>query len=205
MNVSDNITRLVPQLHADSAANLVWWTECEITTFIDEAAKRLARTTGLFIVRDTSTVLVADQALYALPARHVKTLFVFLNDKPLIPTPIDKLELMDPGFQRPSDLSERWCEDKEGIGNLRLWPAPNGPTAAGTLAIVYVEHRETLDCSGVTTTMVIPKPVEDMLDTFALSKAWLRESDVRLQEVGKHLEERARLMEQVCAQYWGLE
>jgi|SRR6185503_299157 len=205
MDVTTITTRIVPQLHSDTVNNLAFWTACEITTWLDEAAKRLARTTGIFTVRDISTVLVEGQALYALPARHIRTLFVFHDNQPLIPTPIDKLELIDPGFKEIAKTPLRWCEDKEGIGDLRLWPAPDGDAAMKELAIIFVESRETLDCPGVTTTMVMPKPVEDYLETFALGKAWNKESDARLPEVGNHLAERARLMGQVIAQYWGIE
>lgn len=201
---SDLIARLLPQLHATALGNLPFVSECEIIQWLDEAAKRLARITGLFVVRDTSIAMVAQQALYSLPARHVATVFVTHDGKLLKPTSTSQLRSLDPlyGIGAISTIPERWYEDKEGEGKIGLYPPPHAQAAAKQLGIVMLRYPPSLDCAKVTTTMVLPQVLEDALDIFAMSKAYGKESDFRCPEIANHLMQRFALYEQIAQSYW---
>lgn len=69
----DILAELYPHLNASGSGDLVYWTEAELYEWADEAAKRLARKFGGFVVRD-GTALVASQAIYNQPARHISTI-----------------------------------------------------------------------------------------------------------------------------------
>lgn len=203
MNVTDIITRLVPQLHSDTVNNLSVWTECELIQWVDESVKRLARITGSFVERDiTSISLALDQMRYTLPARHVATLFVTLDDKPLIPTSTTQLEALDPNWENADiDTPARWAEDKE-LGQLIIYPPPDPPNVSKTVGIIMLAYPAELDCPKVNTSVVLPKPLEDYCEIVALGKAYGKDSDLRLPEVASHAAQRAQLYEQICQKYW---
>lgn len=203
MNVTDIIARMVPQLHSDTVNNLTFWSECELITWNDEAVKRLARTTGLFVERDiTSITLVLNQLRYTLPTRHVATLFVTLDDKPLIPTSTAQLEALDPNWENVEiGTPTRWIEDKE-LGQLIIYPPPDPLTLSQAVGVIMLAYPTTLDCPKVNTTVVIPKPLEDYCEIVALGKAYGKDSDLKLPEVSNHAMQRAQLYERIMQKYW---
>ena len=67
---------VIPWLHSDSAANLVWWTEAELYQWLDHMARVLSRDALLFVEADTSVTVSPGTAAYAVPSRHVATFYV---------------------------------------------------------------------------------------------------------------------------------
>jgi hypothetical protein len=60
-------------LGANEIASTSWATEAELFQFADEAAKKIAYASGVFMLVDTSITVVAATAVYAEPASHVFT------------------------------------------------------------------------------------------------------------------------------------
>src|SRR6185503_4255359 len=129
MTISDLTTNILPALHASSVSNLVWWSQNQITRWFSDGFKRLAQNYGLFIVRDIiSIILIQADALYDTPPRHLSTIHVSVNSRPLIADSTHALELRDVNYQTtqaPVDEHvKRWYSDKVGDNIIGFQPVP---------------------------------------------------------------------------------
>lgn len=206
MSVSVNalITNLLGPLHSDSTANLVWWTDPELTRFFDEAVKRLARNFGVFVARDTTTItLVQGTAVYDAPARHISTLYVALDGAPLIAASSSELELLDDAYKTTQGTPQYWYNDKEGANRIGFYPVPNAAAAGKHPELIICQFPAELDEAHSNTTIPVPAFEGDYLEAVVLGEAYGKESDARLPETSAAMKQLAKLYEQIFVDLYG--
>ncbi len=203
LDINDLLSNLLGPLHSDSFANLVWWSEGELTRFFDETVKRLGYRAGVFAARNTNGVtLVAGTATYALPARTIDVLHVSLSGAPLIASSTSELEMLDDTFQSTEGTPSYWYADRSGL-KIGFYPVPN--TAAGGLSPELIIHQlpEELDEAHVVDEVPVPAPVGDYLEMAVLMRAYAKESDAALPEVAANLQQMIALVEQAMRGLYG--
>ena len=72
---------------------------------------------GVFVGRIASTLTVAGQATYALPANHISTLHLSYNTTPLRPANVNELAALDDQFRTAQGTPNAWYQDLLG-GNV---------------------------------------------------------------------------------------
>jgi len=197
INVGDVIQRLLPSLNVYSVADLTHWTEGELYEYADDAVKRLARTLGLFVERNTIAVS-SGAALYNAPARHLDTIHASLGGANLRPAKVRELEALDATWQGSSGTVDRYTPDFQGTEKIRLYKTP---AAGGTLAVIY--HQYPAELSQASRTLPAPSVFEDYLTWAILAQARAKEGDAAMPEVAKHAAERQSQFEDLIAQMWG--
>lgn len=195
------IASSLPSLHAADVADLTFWTNAELVEFIDEAVKKLAKFAKVFVVRDTSTSTVIGTATYTLPTRHISTLQVSYNNLPVHASSSSDLEMLDRFYTLTRGTSKKWYEDKIGASpaakKIGLYPVPD---AVHTVGVIHAEYPATLTSGD---TLDVPTPIADYIETCMIRDAYSKESDLAMPEVAQHLNERAKLYEQVMSSYYG--
>jgi hypothetical protein len=204
ISVNDLISNLLGPLHSDSAANLVWWTDAELTRFFDEAVKSHARKAGVFIVRDiTSITLAQGQAVYDAPARHISTLYVALDGVPLIPSSSSELELLDDAYKTTQGTPQYWYADKEGANKIGFYPVPNLAAAGKHPELIINQFPAVLDEAHSTTTIPVPACTGDYLEAVVLGEAYDKESDARMPETANGMKQLAAFIEEIDLKLYG--
>jgi len=195
------ISNSLPALHAADVADLTFWTNTELVEWIDENVKKLAKLAKVFVVRSTSTATVVGTATYTLPTRHVSTLQVSYNDLPVHASASSDLEMLDRFYTLTRGTSKKWYEDKLGASpsakKIGLYPVPD---AAVTVGIIHAEYPATLTSGD---TLDVPTPIADYIECCMIRDAFAKEGDCQLPEIVQHLDQRAKLYEQVFQSYWG--
>lgn len=198
------LAHIYPLLHASSQSDVVFTDDAELTRFLANNAKRLAERFGLFVERDTTTIVLSDGvALYALPDRHLSTLHVSIDGVPLVFSSTATLEAKDEFFQSTAEtagnLTSAFYEDKVGANMIGFWPVPaDGLSVGKTVEILF--HRYPCDLSGG---IEGPLPVVDYLEIKAIGEAYRKESDFEMPEVAKASEALAGLYEMAMRTYYG--
>ena len=193
------ITGLLPSLHADSRANLSFWTESDLINWMDEGCKRIGRECGVFVERDTSITTLSGVAAYPLPTRQNATLHVSFGTAPLRPASMISLEMRDPAFMSTPGVPDHWYEDGQGW-NVGLCPVP---TASLPLPIVMTCWPPALDTQKLNTLVQAPAPLAGYLSMYSLAKAYGKEGESEMPDVAQHCAARCRMYEQVFAKYYG--
>lgn len=209
ISVNDLITNLLGPLHSDSTANLVFWSDAELTRFFDEAVKSHARKAGVFIVRDiTSVTLVQGTAVYDAPARHISTLYVALDGVPLIASSSSELELLDDNYKTTQATADSpiayWYADKEGVNKIGFYPVPNAAAAGKHPELIINQFPAELDEAHSNTTIPVPACTGDYLEAVVLGEAYSKESDARLPETSAGMKGLAALYEQLDRDLYGV-
>ena len=205
ISVNDLITNLLGPLHSDSTANLVWWTDGELTRFFDEAVKSHARKAGVFVVRDiTSITLVQGTAVYDAPARHLDTLYIALDGVPLIASSSSELELLDDSYKTTQGIPLYWYADKEGANKIGFYPAPNAAAVGKHPELIINQYPAVLDEAHSNTTIPVPACTGDYLEAVVLGEAYGKESDARLPETSAAMKQLAKLYEQIFDDLYGV-
>jgi hypothetical protein len=199
INTTAVIAGLLPALHADSVANLTFWSQADLVNWMDEGLKRLARVAGVFVERDTSITTANGTATYALPERQDTTLYVSLGTAPLRPASMLELEMRDSGFQSTPGTPDHWYEDGQGW-NIGLSPVPTG---AATVAMIMAAWPPTLDTGQVNTLVQAPAPLAGYLTMYTLAKAYGREGESEMPDVARHCAGRCEMYEQIFQKYYG--
>jgi hypothetical protein len=198
LDVGRVIEDLIPSLGGSAYADLVFWDEQELYQFADEVAQRLARNTGLFVVRDASTTVEAGTAVYNLPARHLSTIHASLGGAALRESSVEELEALDSVWRATARAPERITRGELGLTQLRLYPKP---VAGGTLALIF--HRYPATITPENRWLSAPLVLADYFTFGILAEARRKESEAAMPEVAAHLDERLALMEEVIRSYWG--
>ena len=201
IDTSAIIQSILPDLHADTVADLTFWTEADLIRWEDEAVKRLARVAAVFVLRDASLITVAGQAGYNLPPRHVATLHVSLGNQPLRPANMEELEGLDSAFRITPGAPERWYEDKLAAPKVALAPVPD--VAFTPLPMVYNSWPPELDVNKVNTTLAAPAPVKGYIAMAVLGAAYQIEGESEMPDVAAHCRGRLDLYEQTFRGYYG--
>jgi hypothetical protein len=194
------LTALLPDLHADSFADLTFWTEDDLIQWTDEACKRLARVSMTFVERDTSITTAGGTAIYSLPSRQVATLHISLGISPLRPAAVIDLEARDESFQSTPGTPDHWYEDDIMLGTVGLVPVPTAAAALPTICAVYPPD---VDVAQDNTLVQAPAPLAGYLAFSVLAKAYGEEGESEQPELAKHCRARVQMYEQICQQYYG--
>lgn len=191
-------------LNAAGAGDLVQWTEADLYEWFDEAAKRLARTFGVFVERDASTAIALNTGSYTLPARHLSTIHASVGASSggtaLYPVNVQELEALDADWIETQGPTNSFLMDTAGMTAARVYPSPD-VTISGFLALIFHRFPATVNVSNFT--LSAPAAIRDYFAWYALAEARGRQSDAAMPEVAKAFRERVALMEKVIESYWG--
>lgn len=205
LNVNTLISNLLAPLHSDSLANLVFWSDAELTRFFDEALKSHARRHGVFVKRDASSItLVQGTAVYSAPTRHIDTLHVTLSGVGLIASSTSELELLDDAFKTTQGTPAYWYSDREGQNKIGFYPVPNLAAVGLNPEIIYHEYVAELDEAHVNTAVPVPAAVGDYLEAMVLKAAYSKESDCAIPETAQNLDELLKLYDSVITSLYGI-
>ena len=199
----DVLARLYPRLNAASAATLVRWTDAELYQWADEAAKRLARSFGVFVERDASTALVAGTGTYAAAARHVSTVHASADSTALYARTAQELEALDALYVETQaaggKLPSGFLSEAGAAGSAtRVYPLPS---AGGTLGLIM--HRYPAAIASSNYTLSVPLCLTEYFSWWMLAEARRKESQAKMPEIAEHFAERVGLLDQVIQRYWG--
>lgn len=194
------IANLTPLLHSDSIANAVFWTNAECVAWLDEAVKRLARSFCVLVVRDTSISTANGTAKYTLPTRHISTVHVAVDNKPLRAATTHELVARDGSFETTAAGANgptHWYQDKITIDQIGFYPVP---IATKTVAIIHTQFPATVTDGA---NIDVPAVIGDYLEYWVLREAYNKESDARLVECAQQLGEVLGLLDREFAAMWG--
>ena len=190
-SIASLVPALLPALNAVTFADVAdWTTEAELNTWGDEALKRLANRTGLFVEWEAGRDVDTGQAEQALPTGHIAVIFASYNGASIRPTTAAEFEALDPDWPDTADTPERFSMDAIAQ-KLRLYPSPDADN--GALTLIY----------RTTVAATLPLPVLDYLGYAILDEARRKESDAAMPEMARHFAERAKLYETLFEHYWG--
>lgn len=201
INFAQVLTDLYPQLGASGPNDLIFWTPDELYRFIDEAAAHLARKTGVFVIRDTSIVTVANTGSYAFPANHIATVQADLAGTVLRPRTVQELEALDVSWPVTVAPPMAFVQDTQGLRLIALYPAPGVPDQNKHVGLI--EHVLPSPISVSNAFLAAPTCVREYFTFKALAAARAKESKAAMPEVAQWFGQLAGLMEQVMAGYWG--
>jgi hypothetical protein len=203
--VADSWFRLGFESAADMAA-AAWLAPSEPYQFADDAVKRLARTTALFLTYDASIAVTPPTSTYALPAPRAFTESAWLNYgggsnpiQQLRPTSTADLWALDAGWVNAGGSPARISFDAAGPSNAVLYPAPG----AGAATLWQIMGLVPPTIASGASTLQVPAVVADYITCAIIAGARSKESDSAMPEVAAHLGERMRLYEAVFQSYWG--
>jgi hypothetical protein len=198
VHLASVIAEQLAALGATSFTDLDWTSEAEMYQWADEAGKRLANRTGFWVDREGGRAVGSGAHTHALPAGHVATVHVSLDDVTLRAMTAAELEALSAGWPADSGAVARFSIDAALPGNLRLYKVP---TATGTMAIIYRRYRPRIESGSGP--IPAPSPVGDYFGYAILAEARRKESDAAMPEMAAHFDERLKLFEQLIERYWG--
>ncbi len=184
-----------------------WVTTAELYQFADDAAKKLAYRSALFIQNDTSVTTLGSQATgqLALQDNHIYTLAASFVDgitgsvTALRLTTVRDLWALDGHWSvTTADVPNRCSLDAGSVGTINLYPNPNH---AGTVSQICQEYPATL-ASGAST-ISAPTVLQDYFTYAELAGARGKESDFRQGDMADHYSQRMAMYEAIVDQYWG--
>ena len=204
LSVSDVAYRLGFTGAAELLAGVAWVKPAELYQFADDATKKIAYRSSLFISFDTSVAVVADSGVYDLPASHIFTLYALFEDldgnvSPLRLTTVRDLWALDSIWSTSTAAAPTRCSlDAGSVGTITLYPVPTQP---GTLEQICQEHPA--DVTQAASTVNVPTPLVDYYSYVMLAGARAKESDYRMSEMAEHFKARVDMYEQVFEHLWG--
>lgn len=199
---ADVLEDVWPALNASGPADAIFWTEDELYAWFDEAAKRLARKTGLFVRRDGSLSSSASTGDYSLPSDHVVTIQADLDGSVLRPRNVQEIEALDGNWPTRSGAPKAFLEDSQGVNRLTLYPGPDAGHANLTIGLV---ERYTPDQVSKAAAIVPISPIMREYFTFyAIAEArGTKETNASMPEVSQWCAQLCGMYEQAAMQYWG--
>jgi hypothetical protein len=183
------LARLLPLLNSDTVEELVFWTEDELYSYMDEACQRLGRF-AMFVARDTSTEVESDSRTYALPGACRSVVEISLDGRVLRPAAVEHLEARSRTWTTDTGTVELYTLAAKVV---TLWRTP---ITSGTLSVIYYtwpfaqSHR-------------MPLAVGDCFTWAVLEDARSKAGDGQAMDIAEQAKERVRLYESVFTQYWG--
>jgi hypothetical protein len=200
VNTQTVLTGLLPDLHADSYADLTYWTESGLIQWTDEAVKKLARSSMTWIARDTSISTVIGTAIYTLAADAIETVHISLVTTPLRASAVMDLEARDENFQSTPGTPDHWYEDDLALGTVGVCPVPVAVAVLPTINTVYPPD---VDVALVNTLVQAPAPLAIYLAFSVLAVAYGQEGESEQPDLAQHCQGRADMLEQVFQSYYG--
>lgn len=168
-----------------------FWTDAELTRWINGAIKDIARTTELYQTRGT-IVVVANTQEYVLPVDLIR--INRLEFEPTADTRVIPLDYRDVGA-----MDEVWWNARESASGYpsfyTLWGSPPSlaailwptPSVAGALTVWY--YKQPAETVSGAATIPLPMGWEDALTDYAEYRALRKARDPRWQEAKQLYEE----------------
>lgn len=202
LSLADVVYRLGFQSLKDFGA-ATWISTDELYEHADEAVKKIAYNSGVFITLDTSVDVTAGTGVYALPATHVYTLAAALlaelgPPRVLRITPVRDLWALDGSWPATPGASTRCSMDAGSVGTITLYPLP---IENAELQQVCEEFPGQVEDGA--STVALPTVLQDYLSYAMLAGARGKESEAAMPEMAAHYRERMDLYEQIIEHLWG--
>lgn len=196
IDTSQTITELLPALNSGTTADLTWWSTDELYSYADEAAQRLARSSGAFADFDQTT---AFSALVQNPAGCLTLLHVAANGIALRPATVREVEALSASWASDTcpAAPSRWIEDVGGLGTITLYPIP----IMCTLDRLY--HAEPAAIAAGTPTVSMPSALAALFYWAMLARARAKEGESQMPDVAAHAGQRVGELEKVALAYYG--
>lgn len=194
------LDELLPSLHAANRTELTFWTEANLIEWMDEALKRLAVKAMVFVGRSATTLTAPAQATYGNPLRHISTLHVSVDARPLVPGNTTELEARDEDFETTAGDPDHWYQDLLGQETIGLTPVPEEEEL---LAVIYEGWPAALDPGKQQTFVAGPAPLKGYLAMCVLREAYGREGESEMPDVAMHCAARAQMYEDIFTRYYG--
>jgi hypothetical protein len=202
VSLGDVLYRLGFQSVADMGAE-PWVSVDELYQHADEAIKKIAYRSGVFLTLDQSVSVVAGTGVYELPATHVYTLAAALVYEtgapvPLRMTPVRDLWALDGTWPTTAGVPTRCSMDAGSVGTITVYPI-----AVDDAEMQQVCEEYPADVMAGATTVALPTVLQDYLSYAMLAGARGKESEAAMPEMAAHYRERMELYEQVIEHLWG--
>lgn len=177
---------VIPWLHSNNAANLVWWTEAQLYQWLDHMAHKLSREALLFVEANTNVTITAGTMVYAAPERHIATLYVAAGstdgDGPhgLNPANIEELEALS--YTWPTDEGdrpERFVHDI-GLDMITFHPGLLAGRPDYNVTMVIARHLEEITASNFE--VDAPEVLRPLFALHALAEAMGHDGEGRMIE-----------------------
>lgn len=191
-------------LHGTDASDALIADDVELNRILSDRLSALATEYGIFVNQDESFItLVTGTAMYALPPRHLDTMHVALDDRPLVASSREELYKRDRAYSTTAATVarpiRRFYEDKSGFNQVGLHPVPSAVAGNGErLEVIY--HY--FPCE-VTDDVKAPAFIGDLLEVQTTRELYMKESDLGMPEVAKSLEGLAGIYTDLIGRYWG--
>lgn len=192
---------MLQSLNASNLAQLANWTETELYQYAELALHAIGRKFLLIVQYDDSTALVANQAIYPVPANHIVTIFAAADGNTLTPSEVEEMEALDDDWEEAASVSEptNWVGNALGVQTIRVYPPKN---AGGTLQLIFQLEPPNMPVLKPLE-IKMPAPVGDYLVLEALEAARRRQGDGQMLDAAQAFNSLGTLYEQVFASYWG--
>ena len=200
LDISQTLADCLPVLKAASLEQLVWWNIAQLYSMADQGVKRLARTAGAFVERDTSIQTAAEISTYALPSDHVSTIHASFDGVALRPGSVQDMEALDADWVTAVDYTPKFFLHVGGMDFIAVYPAPDG-SIPGPLALILQRFPAAL--SATQTLLNGPVPLADYIEFYVLGQALGAESKGAMPEVAQWFDQLCSLFESVAVSYWG--
>ncbi len=189
-----NVGRMLMGL---SVADFVAWSSAEIRRSMKTHVQRLAERFSIFVVRDiTYITLFQAQAMYDLPPRHLSTLAISVDSRPLAADSTAGIERRDRNYLTTAASEARpvlrFYEDKQGDFNMvGFHPVPSAADGSGENAeVIFHQYPCEID-DGIEA----PAVMTDYIELQVVGEMYGKESDRAMPEVAKACKALAELYE----------
>ncbi len=201
VDLAQVVTDMLPTLGATSLGDLTWCLAdgSEFYQWADEYAKRLAHKCGVFVERDVSNILVANNASYPVPLRHIDTIHASIAGARLRPSTVRDLVALDSTWPTTTGIVARYSMDAGPVGTITLYRIPTASSAI--LAVIF--HQFPPEINTGSTTIAIASPIADYFQFGMLAEARRKQSEGAMPEMADHFDQRVAMYEQIIQKYWG--
>lgn len=150
-----------------------YWSTAEIDTWLNDAQRDFAART--LSVRASSTIALSNATpTYNLPTGTIRILRVTLNNAPLYRENEFRMDRLAPTWMSSTGTPSAYLYGLDGATTVRFYPTPNGSMTA----TVYVAKTPS-DLANTSDVSTIPQEYHHALVLYALSKAFLKDGDMR--------------------------
>lgn len=196
------VSDLWAPLNATGEADAIYWTEAELYEWIDEAAKRLARKLGLFVVYDTSLSTATGTKNYTLPTGHAGTIQCDIAGRMLRARNVQELEALDSAWTTAVNAKPKaFVEDTQGLTQLTLYPPPNLAENAKIIGLTMLTTLATISVS--TAQFAAPQCIREYFTFSALAEARAKETNASMDEIAQWMRGLVDTYEDAMRQLWG--
>jgi hypothetical protein len=172
------LNSLLPDLRAGTMADLTWWTEAELYRYANNQLQELARALPCWVKLATFSTSFNDVATYALPARTVDVLGVYLDGRRLDPMTADELDAERGAWRAAGgETPRRYTLD---LTNSQIILSEI-PGAAYSVIVIYTESPA--EISSGAAIVAGPAALADLVQLATIQQAYTRQSESAMPDV----------------------